>query len=117
MSDSWKLPSLVAPSPKKDTATRPSPSRFFWSAAPVASGIPPPTMPLAPRNPSSASIMCKDPPFARLYPSARAYNSAYIRAGSAPRASMCPWPRWVLVITSPVSRAAHTPTATASWPT
>src|SRR5690242_2976034 len=36
--------------------------------------------------------------------------------GCVPRASVCPWARWVEAKTSPSSIAWQTPTATASWP-
>jgi len=54
---------LLAPSPKKLTTTA-----SFWpcsrkpNAAPAAIGMPPPTMPLAPRLPVLTSAMCIDPP-------------------------------------------------------
>jgi alkanesulfonate monooxygenase SsuD/methylene tetrahydromethanopterin reductase-like flavin-dependent oxidoreductase (luciferase family) len=60
--DSWKAPWFAAPSPKNDTATWSVPSCFAVSAAPVAIGMPPPTMPFAPRFPFEVSAMCMDPP-------------------------------------------------------
>ena len=48
---SWKAPSLVAPSPKNDRATLSVPCSLRARPAPTAIGIPPATMPLAPRLP------------------------------------------------------------------
>ncbi len=62
LSDSWKAPSLLAPSPKKQTVTSSRPRRLAASAAPTAIGRPPPTMPLAPRLPLVTSAMCIEPP-------------------------------------------------------
>ena len=61
-SDSWKLPVLEAPSPKKQSTTRSVPCSFCASAAPTATGMLPPTMPVAPRLPCSTSAMCIEPP-------------------------------------------------------
>ena len=61
-SASWKAPSLLAPSPKKHTVTSSWPRRLAASAAPTAIGMPPPTMPLAPRLPRLTSAMCIEPP-------------------------------------------------------
>ena len=64
--DSWNVPWFDAPSPRKDTATRP----FFWSfdesAAPTASGIPPALIPFAPKIPISVEARCMDPPLPLL---------------------------------------------------
>ena len=62
LSASWNSPSATAPSPKKHTATRPLPSSWAASAAPVAIGSPPPTMPFAPSMPIEKSAMCIEPP-------------------------------------------------------
>ncbi|MDE2755398.1 MAG: hypothetical protein OXI92_02495, partial [Acidobacteriota bacterium] len=45
------LPSLVAPSPKNETATRPQPSHLLFSPPPQARGITPPTKPNSPTKP------------------------------------------------------------------
>jgi hypothetical protein len=50
-SASWNWPWLVAPSPKKQTATAPLFFTEAVSAAPVASGMPAPTIPFAPSIP------------------------------------------------------------------
>ena len=55
LSDSWKVPMLVAPSPKNATATRGSRRNLKASAAPVIAGSPPPTTAFAPRLPRSTS--------------------------------------------------------------
>ena len=59
---SWKAPSLLAPSPKKATATFLVLRNLQEKAAPMAMGGPPPTMPLAPNMPSSRLEMCMLPP-------------------------------------------------------
>ena len=59
---SWKAPVLLPPSPKNATVTRSLPRIFCARPAPVAMGTPAPTMPLAPRIPSSKSAMCMEPP-------------------------------------------------------
>ena len=115
-SDSWKMPWLAAPSPKNDTATRPSPSTRAARAAPTASEMPPPTMALAPRMPRAKSAMCIDPPRPRHRPVDRPYSSAAMGSKSQPLAMQWPWPRWVLVIMSASLRWAHTPAATGSAP-
>ncbi len=61
-SASWKLPVLDAPSPKKQSTTRSVPWSFCASAAPTATGMLPPTMPVAPRLPCATSAMCMEPP-------------------------------------------------------
>ena len=58
---SWKAPSFEAPSPKKQTTTRPVPCSFMLSPAPTDIGSPPPTTPFAPRLPSDRSAMCIEP--------------------------------------------------------
>ena len=55
LSDSWNVPMLVAPSPKKAIATRGSLRSLNESAAPVIAGSPPPTTAFAPRFPRSTS--------------------------------------------------------------
>ena len=42
---SWKPPMLTAPSPKKQSVTRPSSRYLLAKATPAASGMCPPTMP------------------------------------------------------------------------
>jgi hypothetical protein len=59
---SWKVPLLIAPSPKKQSVTSDVLRKAAASAAPVASPRPPPTMPLAPSMPSEKSAMCIEPP-------------------------------------------------------
>ena len=55
LSDSWKVPVLVAPSPKNATATRGSSRSLKASPAPTSAGSPPPTTAFAPRLPRSTS--------------------------------------------------------------
>ena len=62
---SWKEPSLLAPSPKNDIATRSVLRNLVENAAPTAMGGPAPTMPLAPNMPSSMLEMCMLPPLPR----------------------------------------------------
>ena len=63
LADSWRIPWFNAPSPKKQRVTSSRPASWAASAAPVASPMPPPTIPFAPRIPASTSAMCMDPPF------------------------------------------------------
>lgn len=49
--DSWKVPWLVAPSPKNVKAAWSEPEILAPKAAPTAMGMAPPTMPLAPKLP------------------------------------------------------------------
>ena len=62
LADSWKVPWLDAPSPKKHTDTWSVPRIRAESAAPVARGMLPPTTPLAPSIPLEKSAMCMEPP-------------------------------------------------------
>ena len=62
---SWNAPSLLAPSPKKVTATRSVLRYLLANAAPTAMGGPAPTMPFAPNMPSSMLEMCMLPPLPR----------------------------------------------------
>ena len=62
---SWNEPSLLAPSPKNDTATRSVLRNLVENAAPTAIGGPAPTMPLAPSMPRSMFEMCMLPPLPR----------------------------------------------------
>ncbi len=113
---SWKAPAWTAPSPKNGIATVPVRRTRAASPAPTASGIPPPTIPFAPRMPSAGSAMCIDPPLPRQMPVSRPKSSAIIASGSAPLAMQWPWPRCVVVMTSPAPSAPQAPAATASWP-
>ena len=54
-SASWKAPWLVAPSPKKATATPSVPMWRAASAAPTACGAPEATTPLVPNRPMARS--------------------------------------------------------------
>ncbi len=95
---SMTTPWLEAPSPKKQTATLPSPSSLAPKAAPVAIARPAPTMPLAPRMPLVVSATCMEPPMPRQIPSSLAQISAIIALGSPPLARKWPCPRWVEVM-------------------
>ena len=55
LSDSWKVPMFVAPSPKNATATRGSSRSLNARPAPVTAGRPPPTTAFAPMLPRSTS--------------------------------------------------------------
>lgn len=114
LAPSWKLPILVAPSPKKVTAMLSSPRYWAAKAAPTAIGTPAPTMPLAPSMPRETSLMCMLPPRPRQAPVTRPYSSEYMCLKLTPLATACPCPRWVEVIWSSSRRAAITPAATAS---
>ena len=59
---SWNGPAFEAPSPKKETATRPLPSICAARPAPVTIEMPPATMPFAPSMPMPKSAMCMEPP-------------------------------------------------------
>jgi hypothetical protein len=95
---SMNEPWFAAPSPKKQVATRPSPSSFAPQAAPVAIAKPAPTMPLAPRMPFETSATCMEPPMPLQIPVALPQISANIASRSPPLARKCPCPRWVLVM-------------------
>ena len=82
----------------------------------MAKGIPPPTMPLAPRIPESTSAMCMEPPLPLQYPVALPNSSASIRSTLAPLAIHWPCPRWVAVIASSGWMAPQAPVAIASSP-
>ena len=65
LTDSWKMPSQAAPSPKK-TATMPpgsvpAPPIVWASATPGASDSSPPTMVEVSTTPSSFAEMCSEP--------------------------------------------------------
>ena len=55
LSDSWKVPMFVAPSPKKATATRGSSRSLNARPAPTIAGRPPPMTAFAPMLPRSTS--------------------------------------------------------------
>ena len=114
--DSWKIPSLVAPSPMKAAATRLCPRILNERAMPVAMGSPPPTMATAGTIPLARSPMCMDPPLPLQQPVTLPKSSAIMQATSSPLAMQCPCGRCVEVMTSSAFSAAHTPTAEASWP-
>ena len=86
LSVSISTPWLAAPSPKKHTATLPSPSSWAPSAAPVAIASPAPTTPLAPSMPLDRSATCIDPPMPRQMPSRLPQISANMAATSPPLA-------------------------------
>ena len=66
--DSWNVPSSTAPSPKKETLTRPSRRIVEASAVPAASGIVAATMGTVPRMPTSGATRCIEPPRPREQP-------------------------------------------------
>jgi hypothetical protein len=113
---SCNVPTAAAPSPKKATATWAVLRTLAEMPAPRACATPAPTMGFTPRIPLRRSVMCIEPPLPRLVPVIFPNSSAIIGLTSAPFAMQCPWPRWVDAIQSSGSRAAQTPTATASWP-
>jgi hypothetical protein len=94
--DSLKIPACTAPSPKNTTATWSPPRRRPASALPSASGMLPPTTPVAPISPCSTSTRCIEPPSPRQSPSARPISSAIARSSGAPAAIACPCARWPL---------------------
>ena len=81
---SWKVPWLVAPSPKVATATWSVPLYLAANPAPATMGMPPPTMPLAPMIPLERSARCIDPERPMQYPSLRPNSSAMARLRSMP---------------------------------
>ena len=109
-------PDLVAPSPNDDSATFGRPCIWNPTAAPSAIGSPAPTIALAPMLPREKSIRCIDPPTPPEPPLALPISSANAVSEVIPSASASPWPRYVLVWTSPGCIAAMAPTETASWP-
>src|SRR5690625_8005225 len=78
--DSWNVPSLDAPSPKKHSVTLSSPCSFEPSPAPVATGRPEPTIEVSPSEPTEKSDRCIDPPLPWLTPSTRPNSSAMRRS-------------------------------------
>src|SRR5258708_35878314 len=62
LSASWKAPILVAPSPKKATATWPDPLSLADHAAPAASGRCAPTIAYEPSMPAEPLVRWIDPP-------------------------------------------------------
>src|SRR5258708_24440553 len=93
LSASWKAPILVAPSPKKATATWPDPLSLADHAAPAASGRCAPTIAYEPSMPAEALVRCIDPPLALHTPVALLISSARHSSGVAPRAMAWWWPR------------------------
>jgi hypothetical protein len=83
---SWKAPMLVAPSPKKATATCSVPRSLADQAAPAAMGRCEPTIAYEPSIPLSALVKCMEPPLALHSPVALLISSARHSAGVAPRA-------------------------------
>ena len=71
LSDSANAPCFEAPSPKKHRTTWPLPRICAAQAAPVACGIPAPTMPDVPRKPFETSVRCIEPPSPPQIPSLR----------------------------------------------
>src|SRR5258707_3086445 len=61
LSASWKAPILVAPSPKKATATWPDPLSLADHAAPAASGRCAPTIADEPSMPGEGLVKCLEP--------------------------------------------------------
>ena len=114
---SWKTPSLVAPSPKKQTTILPVFFICCVRAAPTAIPIPPPTIPLAPRLPASRSAICMEPPFPLQVPVYLPRISAIMPFKSIPLAMACPCPRWLEVSKSSSFKANIAPTLAASSPT
>ncbi len=92
------VPCSAAPSPKKHATTARLRSVLAVSAAPAASGGPPPTMPFAPSMPRDTSAMCIEPPLPLQDPVARPKSSAIISSSGTPFAMQWPWPRCVDVM-------------------
>ena len=84
---------LVAPSPKKATATCDVPRSFADQAAPAAIGRCAPTMAYDPSIPWSAWVRCIEPPLALQTPVDFCISSARHASGEAPRAMAWWWPR------------------------
>ena len=70
-SDSKNAPCFDAPSPKKQRTTCPLPRICAPHAAPVACGMPAPTIPDVPRKPFATSVRCIEPPSPLQSPSLR----------------------------------------------
>src|SRR4030095_10231999 len=81
--DSWKAPSLLAPSPKKATATRSVPCSLLPRAAPTAVGMDDPRMPDSPRMPTLKSARCMEPPLP-LHRPVRLPKSSAMGFGTCP---------------------------------
>ncbi len=87
---SCHAPVLTAPSPSSQSTARASSRRESSSAAPVATGRCPPTIPQPPRKPRPTSKRCIEPPRPCAQPSTRPNSSAITAPGSSPRASASP---------------------------
>src|SRR5271165_3352497 len=85
-SASWNAPMLVAPSPKKATATWLVPRSRADHAAPAAIGRCAPTIAYEPSIPADALVRCIEPPLALHTPVALLMSSARHSAGLAPLA-------------------------------
>src|SRR4029453_1850181 len=102
---------LVAPSPKKATATCSVPRNLADHAAPAAIGRCDPTIAYEPSIPLSALVRCIEPPLAAHRPVALLINSARHSAGVAPRAIAWWCPRYVANTELAPRSAARAPTA------
>ena len=93
LSDSWKAPMFVAPSPKLQMVTRPSPWSCEARPSPIETGRPPPTMPVQSISPWSGSAMCIGPPRPLEVPVALPSISAQSSRSGTPLAISSPMPR------------------------
>jgi hypothetical protein len=84
---------LVAPSPKKATATSPDSRIWFASACPVAAAIEPPMIPKQPISPWARSMTFIDPARPPQTPVLRPSSSAISASGATPMARAAPCPR------------------------
>ena len=98
LSDSWKAPMLVAPSPKLQMVTRPSRWSCEARPRPVAMGMPPPTMPVQSMRPCSGSEMCIGPPRPLEVPVALPSISPHSSRSGTPLATSSARPRYVAVM-------------------
>ena len=92
---SWNDPMLVAPSPKKQTATWPLLRYWADHAAPTAIGRWAPTIAYEPIAPWATLVRCIEPPLPPINPLPRPNSSARIGAMGTPRARVWLWPRYV----------------------
>ena len=93
LSDSWKAPMFVAPSPKLVIVTLPSPFSCDDRPRPTAIGMPAPTMPVHSIRPCSGSEMCIGPPRPLEVPVCLPSISAHISRSGTPLAISSAVPR------------------------
>ena len=80
----------MAPSPKTATATSSVPRVWNESAAPAATGMPPPMIAEVGRSPNSMLLKCIEPPTPPQHPTVLPMISPKTDSGLSPSASAIP---------------------------